>query len=87
MPRKHRSHRHQDDDAPKLPCDICLKMTACGRGDWRGSKVQRWNMWICNSCRLTDDVPPIYASRVAKLLSERGISYALTAKGTIAIPR
>jgi hypothetical protein len=86
MARRIRSHRH-DEDVPMAPCDICMRMTACGLGVWRGSKVQQWDMWVCDSCRLTDDVPPIHASRVAKLLVEKGISYAMTAKGTIAIPK
>lgn len=68
-------------------CDICQMRKRCGPHLYEGSGVPAWGMWVCNYCRLTDDVPPVFEFSVMKILDAKGISYRRNKSGFIIIPR
>lgn len=69
------------------PCDLCQRPTRCGQGRYDGMVVQQWKMWVCNTCRLTDDVPRAYEERAFRMLDEKGIAFTHNKLGLIIIPR
>ena len=56
-------------------CDICQNRKQVGPNRYEGGGVPQWGLWICSTCRLTDDVPPAYEVRVASILDAKGIKW------------
>jgi len=68
-------------------CDICREQKRCGPHLYEGRGVPAWGMWVCDICRLTNDVPPAYEAQTVARLNAKGISFSRNAKGFIIIPQ